>query len=219
MIRVFITEDHVVVRSGLRLLIDNEDDLCVIGETDRGLDAVTQVAALTPDVVLMDISLPDISGIEVVRQLKQNPDLKVRVLMLTMHAEADYLRLALDAGADGYVVKSVADDELLDAIRVVYRGRSYLRPEAVSVLIDDSPGQAPEAVLSDREIEILKLVAHGHTNAEIGSLLYLSPKTVDTYRRRVMQKLTLETRADMVDYALKHDLLKPTRSAAHDSGT
>lgn len=212
MIRVFITEDHAVVRSGLRLLLDSEPDISVVGEAATGTNALAGVAALAPDVVLMDISLPDMNGVDVVRQLKQRPDAPWRVLMLTMHTEADYLRLALDAGADGYVVKSVADDELLDAIRVVHRGRSYLRPEAVSVLIDDSPAHAPEALLSEREIEVLKLVAHGHTNTEIGGLLYLSPKTVDTYRRRVMHKLRLETRADLVDYALRHRLLRPAGS-------
>ncbi|MBK8019875.1 MAG: response regulator transcription factor [Chloroflexi bacterium] len=216
MIRVFITEDHAVVRSGLRLLIDNEPDLSVVGEANSGADALARVGPLKPDVVLMDISLPDINGLEVVRMLKQRPDSSCRILMLTMHPEADYLRLALDAGADGYVVKSVADDELLDAIRVVYRGRSYLRSEAVSVLIDDSASHMPESVLSEREVEVLKLVAHGYTNAEIGNQLYLSPKTVDTYRRRVMQKLSLDTRADLVDYALKHDLLKATQSTVHD---
>lgn len=217
MIRVFITEDHVVVRAGLRLLIDNEPDLCVVGETGRGLETLACVLELKPDVVLMDISLPDINGVEVVRLLKQQHDLHVRVLMLTMYSEAEYLRPALDAGADGYVVKAVADDELLEAIRVVSRGRSYLRPEAVSVLIDDSPAHMPDALLSEREIEILKLVAHGHTNSEIGTQLFLSPKTVDTYRRRVMQKLSLETRADLVDYALKHNLLKSPRGRTHDA--
>jgi two-component system response regulator NreC len=217
MIRVFITEDHVVVRAGLRLLIDNEPDLCVVGETGRGLETLARVRELKPDVVLMDISLPDINGVEVVRLLKQQPDLHVRVLMLTMYSEAEYLRPALDAGADGYVVKAVADDELLEAIRVVSRGRSYLRPEAVSVLIDDSPAHMPDALLSEREVEILTLVAHGHTNSEIGAQLFLSPKTVDTYRRRVMQKLSLDTRADLVDYALKHHLLKSPRSGTHDA--
>jgi two-component system response regulator NreC len=217
MIRVFITEDHVVVRAGLRLLIDNEPDLFVVGETGRGLETLARVRELKPDVVLMDISLPDINGVEVVRLLKQQPDLHVRVLMLTMYSEAEYLRPALDAGADGYVVKAVADDELLEAIRVVSRGRSYLRPEAVSVLIDDSPAHMPDALLSEREVEILTLVAHGHTNSEIGAQLFLSPKTVDTYRRRVMQKLSLDTRADLVDYALKHHLLKSPRSGTHDA--
>jgi two-component system response regulator NreC len=189
----------------------------VVGETGRGRETLACVLELKPDVVLMDISLPDINGVEVVRLLKQQHDLRVRVLMLTMYSEAEYLRPALDAGADGYVVKAVADDELLEAIRVVSRGRSYLRPEAVSVLIDDSPAHMPDALLSEREIEILKLVAHGHTNSEIGAQLFLSPKTVDTYRRRVMQKLSLETRADLVDYALKHNLLKSPRGGTHDA--
>lgn len=217
MIRVFIAEDHVVVRSGLRLLINNEPDIAVIGEADNGRAAIAGVEAMKPDVVLMDISLPDMNGVEAIRRLKQHPNASWRVLVLTMHPEADYLRLALDAGADGYLVKSVADDQLLDAIRVVHRGHSFLRPEAVAVLIDDSAVRTPESVLSEREIEILKLVAHGHTNAEIGNLLYLSPKTVDTYRRRVMQKLMLDTRADLVDYALRNGLLKPTGNVHHDT--
>ena len=213
MIRVFITDDHIVVRSGIRLLIDNEADMSVVGEADNGADALNQIQNLKPDVILMDISLPDMNGVDVVRRLKQDPDAPWRVLMLTMHSESEYLRPALDAGADGYVVKSVADDELLDAIHVVYRGRSYLRSEAVSVLIDDSPAYAPEDVLSVREIEVLKLIVHGYTNAETGQILHLSPKTVDTYRRRAMEKLQLETKADLVDYALKHGLLKHSRSS------
>ncbi|MBZ0290912.1 MAG: response regulator transcription factor, partial [Anaerolineae bacterium] len=204
---VFIVDDHIVLRSGLRLLIENEPDFSFIGEAGDGASALTQIASLAPDVVLMDITLPDMNGVEVIRRLKQDMQLGCRVLVLTMHAEAEYLRSALDAGAAGYVVKSVADDELLDAIRTVHRGRSYLRSEAVSLLMDDSASNEPQGVLSEREIEILKLVAQGHTNAEVGSLLYLSPKTVDTYRRRVMQKLHLNTRADLVDYALKHRLL------------
>ncbi len=216
MIRVFITDDHTVLRSGLRLLMNNEPDIQVVGEANTGASAIPQIEALQPDVVLMDISLPDMNGVEVIRRLKQNPAAGYRILVLTMHPEADYLRPALDAGADGYVVKSVADDELLDAIRVVHRGRSFLRAEAVSVLIDDSSSPRPEQILSEREIEILRLVAHGHTNAEIGSLLYLSPKTIDTYRRRVMQKLRLQTRSDLVDYALKNGLLKSSGSGGDD---
>lgn len=216
MIRVFIADDHTVLRSGLRLLINSEPDIEVIGEANSGAGALEQIAALSPDVVLMDISLQDMNGVDVIRRLRQNPAVRCRILVLTMHPEADYLRPALDAGADGYVVKSVADDELLDAIRLVYRGRSFLRAEAVSLLMDDSPAQSPERILSEREIEILKLVARGHTNAEIGSLLYLSPKTIDTYRRRVMQKLLLNTRSDLVDYALKNGLLKSSEAGGDD---
>lgn len=207
MIRVFIVDDHAVLRSGLRLLIDNEPDLCVIGEAGDGACAVPRIIALSPDVALMDITLPDISGVEVIRQIRQEMQLPCRILVLTMHPEEEFLRAALDAGAVGYVVKSVADEELLDAIRAVHHGRSFLRPQAVALLMDDSPASDRQALLSEREIEILKLVAQGYTNAEMGGRLYLSPKTVDTYRRRVMQKLDLNTRADLVDYALKHGLL------------
>lgn len=216
MIRVFITDDHTVLRSGLRLMINSEPDMEVIGEASSGASALEQIDALKPDVILMDITLPDMNGVEVIRTLKQSPRSNWRILVLTMHSEVEYLRPALDAGADGYLVKSVADDALLDAIRTICRGHSFLRPEAVAVLMDDSPtGSSPEAILSDREIEVLKLVAHGYTNSEIGSQLFLSPKTVDTYRHRIMQKLILQTRADLVDYALKHGLLRPSGGMQH----
>lgn len=209
MIDVVIVDDHAVLRSGLRLLIDGEDDIQVVGEASDGATALARIKALQPDVVLMDITLPDMDGTAIIRQMKEAGEVQCHFLVLTMHSEENWLRPALDAGAAGYVVKSVADDELLDAIRAVHRGHSFLRPEAVSVLMDDSPAASlPEDVLSEREAEVLRLVAHGYTNAEIGSQLFLSPKTIDTYRRRVMQKLDLETRADLVDYALKHNMLK-----------
>ncbi len=210
MIRIVVVDDHAVLRSGLRLLIDNEADMEVVAEASDGASAFSQIEAARPDVVLMDITLPDMAGTEVIRHFKQDEQCRCQFLVLTMHCEESWLRPALDAGAAGYVVKSVADDELLVAIRAVHRGHSFLRPEAVAVLMDDSPAtDSPEDILSNREIEVLALVARGHTNAEIGEQLYLSHKTIDTYRRRVMHKLALETRADLVDYALKHGLLKP----------
>lgn len=210
MIRVLIVDDHAVLRSGLRLLINDEPDIEVVGEASDGASALKRIESIQPDVVLMDITLPDMDGTEVIRRVKQDGRCKCRFLVLTMHCEDSWLRPALDAGASGYLVKSVADDELLVAIRAVHHGHSFLRPEAVSVLMDDSPATSqPGDVLSDREIEVLKLVARGYTNAEIGDQLYLSPKTIDTYRRRLMHKLGTGTRADLVDYALKHGLLKP----------
>ncbi len=210
MIKILIVDDHAVLRSGLRLLIDDEEDMQVIGEASDGMSALKQLAQSTPDVVLVDITMPGMNGIELIRHIRDRAA-QCRILVLTMHPEASYLRPALDAGAAGYVVKSAADDELLDAIRAVYRGQSYLRPEGVNLLLDDSPRtMRPEAILSEREIEVLLLVVHGYTNAEIGGRLYLSPKTIDTYRRRVMQKLDITSRADLVDYALKHGLLKPS---------
>ena len=210
MIQVLIVDDHAVLRSGLRLLIDNEPDMEVVGEAGDGASAYRYIESIRPDVVLVDITLPDCAGTEIIRYFKQEKQIDCHFLVLTMHDEKSWLRPALDAGAVGFVVKSVADDELIDAIRTVYGGQIYMRSEAVSVLVDDSPvtGQ-PENMLSEREIEVLKRVAYGYTNIEIGSQLHLSPKTIDTYRRRVMQKLRLETRADLVDYALKHCLLIP----------
>lgn len=209
MIEVIIVDDHAVLRSGLRLLIDREPDMSVVAEAGDGASALQQIEAHQPDVVLMDISLPDMTGTDVIRYFKVEKQSSCQFLVLTMHSEDDWLRIVLDAGASGYVVKSVADDELLVAIRAVHSGHSFLRPEAVSVLLDDSiDSDRPEDILSEREIEVLKLVSRGFTNTEIGEQLYVSHKTVDTYRRRVMQKLGLDTRADLVDYALKHKLLQ-----------
>ncbi len=210
MIQVLIVDDHTVLRSGLRLLIDNEPDMEVVGEAGDGASAYKYIESIRPDVVLVDITLPDCNGTEIIRHFKQEKQSNCHFLVLTMHDEKSWLRPALDAGAAGFVVKSVADDELINAIRTVHSGQIYMRSEAVSVLVDDSPiTDLPENLLSEREIEVLKLVAHGYTNFEIGSQLHLSPKTIDTYRRRVMQKLRLETRADLVDYALKQRLLIP----------
>ncbi len=218
MISVFVVDDHAVLRSGLRLLIDGEPDMRVVGEASNGYAALDALAEQHPDVLLLDISMPGINGIELITRVSQQVAPVPRILILTMHPEADYLRPALDAGASGYVVKSMADDELLDAIRTVYRGHSYLTPEALSILLDDRPiHRLPEEVLSEREIAVLRRVAYGYTNTEIGDQLFLSPKTVDTYRRRVMQKLELESRADLVDYALKHGLLTPNQGLADDT--
>lgn len=210
MIQVLIVDDHAVLRSGLRLLIDNEPDMEVVGEAGDCASAYRYIEAFRPNVVLVDIALPDCTGIEIVRHFKQKKQSKCYFLVLTMHDEKSWLRPALNAGAAGFVVKSVADDELINAIRIVHGGQIYMRSEAVPVLVDDSPvADLPENMLSEREVEVLKLVAHGYTNLEIGNQLHLSPKTIDTYRRRVMQKLRLETRADLVDYALKQRLLTP----------
>lgn len=218
MIKVLIVDDHAVLRSGLRLLIDEEEDMQVVGEAGDGVSALEQVVRLNPDVVLVDITMPGMNGIEAIRQIRERMVNECRILVLTMHPEASYLRPALDAGAAGYVVKSAADDELLDAIRAVHRGQPFLRPEGVALLLDDSPKTSlPEAILSEREIQVLRFVAYGYTNAEIGERLYLSPKTIDTYRRRVMQKLEIDSRADLVDYALKHGLLKARPGSNDDA--
>ncbi|MBK8033684.1 MAG: response regulator transcription factor [Chloroflexi bacterium] len=214
MIRVFIAEDHIVVRSGLRLLINNEPDITVIGKLRTGQEAIAGVEALQPDIVLMDISLPDMNGIEAIRRLKQHPTATWRIVVLTMHPEADYLRLALDAGADGYVVKSVADDQLLDAIRLVYRGHSFLRPEAVAVLIDDGRCARQSRSIRARNRDFETGCAWSHQCGD-----RRSPLSQPQDRRHVSPACdanSRSTRADLVDYALRNDLLKPTRDVHHD---
>nr|MBN1228989.1 response regulator transcription factor [Anaerolineae bacterium] len=147
MIRIIIVDDHAVLRSGLRLLINREPDMTIVAEAGDGKSAIEQIESFKPDVILMDITLPDMWGTDVIRHFKLEKECRCQFLALTMHCEDEWLRTVLDAGASGYVVKSVADDELLDAIRAVHRGHSFLRSEAVAVLLDDSPASGrPEDI-------------------------------------------------------------------------
>ena len=210
-IRVFLIDDHTVMRSGLRLLIEQAPDLIVIGEAATGLEGCAQVLSLRPDVTIMDITLPDLDGVECTRRIRAAwPD--ARVLALTMHAEDAYLVPFLEAGGAGYVRKSAADREVVAAIHALVRGESYLQPEGVQTIVDaqraraitDQPG--PE-VLSERERQVLELTARGFTSREIGEQLALSPRTIETYRERIMEKLKLDHRSQLVEYAVQHHLL------------
>ncbi|MCL4371159.1 MAG: response regulator transcription factor [Chloroflexi bacterium] len=215
-LRILLVDDHAVLRAGLRLLIDRQPDMIVIGEADTG-EAARQVAHyLQPDVVLMDISMPGMDGLEAMRLIKR--DLPgVKMLVLTMHEDEDYLRQALSSGAAGYVPKSAADTEVISALRAVARGGVYIHPSHAKMLIEgmlptlESPGggrQYPHhATLSDREREVLRLVALGHTNNQIAEQMFISVKTVESYRARVMEKLGLRNRAALVRYALEHGLV------------
>lgn len=211
-IRVFIVEDHGVVRSGLRLLLDREPDILVVGEAENGAQALEQIPSLRPDVVLMDISLPDQSGITVTQGLlKQWPQAKV--VALTMHSAESYLLPFLQAGGLGYIRKAAADRDLLRAVRTVARGEVFLEEQGVQVVAGRyrSPEQSeepPPSTLSEREREVLTLTARGFTSQEIGTRLALSPRTVETYRERLMAKLGLTHRSELVDYALRHHLLE-----------
>lgn len=214
-IRLLIADDHALFRAGLRALLTAQPDLEIVGEVSTAAEAVSLALALRPDLVLMDIALADGSGVEATRRLKQEcPSLKV--LMLTMHEDAGHLHIALRAGVSGYVVKSAVHTELLEAIRVVHRGDAYLHPSVARLLVRDQierpRGPAPERVsesLTPREVEVLKLVAEGHTNREIADHLHLSVKTVETHRERLMSKLGFKTRAELVRYALAQGLLGP----------
>jgi DNA-binding NarL/FixJ family response regulator len=198
-IRVLIVDDHAVVRAGLRLLLDAEDDLEPVGEAGNARDAVFQARALKPDVILLDVVMPENSGLD------------VKVLILSMQDEPRYVREAFAAGASGYVLKEAADIEVVAAVREVAAGGRYVNPELGARLVSadaEAAKRAEEDPLSDREREVLRLLALGHTNQEIAKQLYISVRTAETHRAHIMQKLRLETRADLVAYALERGLLE-----------
>ena len=211
-IRVLLADDHGILRAGLRALLGNEADIEVIGEAADGEEAVARTAALDPDVVVLDIAMPRLDGLEATRRIRDR-GLRARILILTVHAEERYLLPVLRAGGAGYVLKSGADTDLLDAIRTVARGDAFLYPGATRLLLSEYLGKEGDArdrskALSERERQVLALTAEGYSAQEIGERLILSPKTVETYRERAMQKLGLRRRADIVHYALRSGLLQ-----------
>jgi two-component system, NarL family, response regulator NreC len=206
MIRIVIVDDHAVVRSGLRLLLDAENDLEVVGEAGNAREAIFEVRAANPDVVLLDVVMPGESGIEALpRVLHEAP--AVKVLMLSMQDDPNYVREAFAAGASGYVLKEAVDAEVVAAIREVAGGNQYVHPAlGARMVAADAAAQAAAAAdpLSDREREVLKMLALGHTNQEIAERLYISVRTAETHRAHIMRKLELSTRAELVRYALEH---------------
>jgi len=213
-IRVLLADDHAILRSGLRALLNLEPDFEVVNEASTGREAVELAQKLKPDVIVMDITMPEMDGMQAAEEI-QRLGLPSRLVMLTVHAEEDYLFQALRLGASGYVRKSSADTDLMEAIRSAYHGDVFLYPSAVKKLLCEylkgSKGPRQEHdVLAAREKEVLKLTAEGYTNHEIAERLLISAKTVDTYRQRIMEKLRLHRRSDLVRYALRKGLLAPT---------
>lgn len=213
-IRIVIADDHAVLRAGLRMLLDAEPDMQVVGEAGDGTTALACVRELNPDVVLLDLTMPRMGGLDALRQIRDALP-TARVLILTMHDDEGYLREVLAGGGAGYVLKRAADTELLSAVRVVYRGGTYLHPAHTKVLFESKKSQqcvrgskGSEPRLSEREEEILHLIALGYTSRQAADKLHLSPKTVDTYRARLMLKLNLSNRAELVRYALGLGLLE-----------
>ena len=209
MIRAVVVDDHAVVRSGLTLLLDREDDIEVVGEAGTAKDAIFRARAMKPDVMLLDVVMPGESGIEVLpKLLKESPDTKV--LVLSMQDDPSYVREAFAAGASGYVLKEAADEEVVSAVREIAEGGRYVHPALGARLVaaEAEERAAAEAdPLSEREREVLRLLALGHTNQEIAEQLYISVRTAESHRAHIMQKLHLSTRAELVRYALTHGLL------------
>jgi len=209
-IRVLVVDDHAVVRAGLRRILDAEDDVETVGEAPDGERAVFEAMQLQPDVVLMDVVMPGKSGIEATRAVLQAVPV-TKVLVLSMQDDPRYVREAFDAGASGYVMKEAADDEVVDAIRAVAAGQRYLHPTLGARLLaaeSEERRRAAEDPLSEREREVLRLLALGHTNHEIAKLLYISVRTAETHRAHIMRKLDLSSRAELVRYALAEGLLE-----------
>jgi DNA-binding NarL/FixJ family response regulator len=224
LIRVVLVDDHQIVRSGLKAVLATAKDIIVVGEGGSGKDALGLAERLDPHVIVMDLSMPDMDGLTATRELQKANAARVqrsdepptrRVLVLTMHTEDEHLVALLEAGAGGYLLKSVADRELVDAVRTVAAGDVYVQPTAARALargLAKRDGNAEERTrfekLTDREQVVLKMVAEGYTAPEIGEHLTISPKTVDTYKQRIGEKLGLTHRTDYVKFALKLGLLK-----------
>lgn len=211
-IRVLLAEDHTIVRKGLRSLLEEEADIEVMGEAEDGREAVRMTQRLLPDVVLMDLSMPGLNGLEATRQIKQRfPE--VKVLVLTRHANEEYVFQILRAGASGYVVKKAAPTELVLAIQSVYRGDSFLSPSISRPVIEEYIRQAEATMpnsydrLTDREREVLQLIAEGHSSREIAELLHITERTVRAHRGHLMDKLDIHSAAELAQYAIRKGII------------
>jgi two-component system response regulator NreC len=213
-IRLLLVDDHAVVRSGLKMLLENERDVEIIGEASSAAEAIEGAIRLKPNVILMDIGLPDLSGIDATREIKKRAS-EVAIVALTIHEDEEYFFKMLEAGASGYVPKRAAPEELLTAIRAAATGQVYLYPSLAKLLVRDfldggrATGQQTTSDLTDREQEVLTYLAEGASNEEIAASLVISPKTVARHRENIMRKLNLHSRAELVRYAIRKGIIKP----------
>jgi DNA-binding NarL/FixJ family response regulator len=209
-IKLLLVDDHAVMRDGIRALLSLHNDIEIVGEAATGQEAVLKAGELAPDVIIMDIAMPGMDGLEATRRIiKQNP--KVRLLILTQHDDKEYILSAIKAGCSGYLPKRALGSELVSAIRSVYRGDSFLYPSVATALITDYRNQAPSGdsydQLTPREREILKLIAEGHTSREIAGMLFISLKTVMGHRTKMMDKLGIHNRTELIKYAMRKGVL------------
>jgi len=216
-IRVILAEDHTIVRKGLRSLLEGEEDIEVIGEAGNGKEAITLVEQKKPDIVVMDIGMPELNGLEATRRIKKKFP-QTKVLILTMHTNEEYVFEILQAGASGYIVKKAAPTELVSALRAVEQGESFLSPSISKKVIDEYLQRAGEAkrrgafeLLTDREREVLQLIAEGNSTRGIAGRLFISTKTVETHRSNLMEKLDLHGTADLTRYAIRTGIVDPER--------
>jgi len=209
-ITILLVDDHKMLRDGLRALLDSEDDLRVIAEAGTGQQAIRLADTHRPDVVIMDLGLPDMNGVEAIRRIRQKNS-SCRIVVLSMYTRREFVLPAVEAGCDGYIPKSSTHTSLLQAIRVVLQGERYLHPTAATALMETLQGDQSEAEqfghLSNREQTVLRLTALGFTGREVGDKLLISPKTAETYRQRAMEKLGLEHRSDLIKFALRAGIL------------
>ncbi len=213
-IRVLIVDDHAIVRAGLRLLLNSQPDIEVVGEAENGRESLARIQELKPDVVLMDISMPDMGGIEATQAIKESfPE--TRILALTMHEDARYFFQMLKGGALGYVLKGADPNELLSAIRAVYQDKAYILPDLARRLLDDylkrlKEGEEQDSYskLTTREKEVLKLIGEGFTSREIGEMLFISVNTVERHRTNIMDKLGMHNKSQLIKFAIRKGLVK-----------
>ena len=211
MIRVLIADDHGIVRSGLRMLIDRQSDMEVVAEADDGVLALESTREHRPHVAVLDVSMPRMTGLQAAREIRSHvPD--TRVLLLSMHDDERYFLEGLEAGAAGYVLKRAADTDLIDALRTVARGRTFLSDDAQKTLMDEwleSGSAEPDDPLTPRELEVVKLIAEAYTNRQIAETLKVSEKTVESHRANVLAKLGMRDRVELARYAIRRGLVEP----------
>jgi len=213
-IRIIIADDHAVLRAGLKALLNCYSEFEIIGEAGTGVDAVSLVGKLNPDVLILDLSMPDMNGFDCIKEIRSQK-LACSILVLTMYDDDEFVKEVMRSGANGYVLKRSADTELVEAIKRISEGKKYLNESISQKLIDtllkkpneEGDSNNPYTMLSGREREVLRYLAQGYTNTEIAEKLFISPKTVDTYRSRIMKKLSIRKKSELVNYAIKYKMM------------